>query len=69
MAHNKVELPRVASRAEWLAARKELLVREKKLPRGRAMRSASGICSRGRPTRSAAGCSTAFRRSRRRPHL
>src|SRR5512145_2709334 len=35
MAHNKVELPRVASRAEWLAARKELLVREKKLTRER----------------------------------
>ena len=35
MAHKKVELPRVASRAEWLAARKELLVREKKLTRER----------------------------------
>ena len=35
MAREKVELPRVASRAEWLAARKELLIREKRLTRER----------------------------------
>ncbi len=40
MATNKVELPRVGSRAEWLAARKELLSREKKLTRERDALSA-----------------------------
>ncbi len=35
MAQDKVELSRVASRAEWLAARKDLLLREKKLTRER----------------------------------
>ena len=40
MATNKVELPRVGSRAEWLAARKQLLSREKKLTRERDALSA-----------------------------
>lgn len=35
MATNEVELPRVGSRTEWLAARKELLMREKRLTRER----------------------------------
>ena len=35
MAQSKVEFPKVASRAEWLAARKELLIKEKRLTRER----------------------------------
>ena len=35
MAQNKVDFPNVASRAEWLAARKELLIKEKRLTRER----------------------------------
>ncbi len=35
MAQNKVDIPKVASRAEWLAARKELLIKEKRLTRER----------------------------------
>jgi predicted dithiol-disulfide oxidoreductase (DUF899 family) len=40
MAQNKVELPRVGTRAEWLAARKELLLKEKRLTRERDALSA-----------------------------
>lgn len=35
MTQSKLEYPKIASRAEWLAARKELLVREKELTRHR----------------------------------
>lgn len=35
MAQNKLDFPKVASRAEWLAARKELLIKEKRLTRER----------------------------------
>lgn len=35
MERDKAELPKVASRAEWLAARKELLIKEKQLTRAR----------------------------------
>jgi len=35
MAQNKVDFPKVTLRAEWLAARKELLIKEKRLTRER----------------------------------
>jgi predicted dithiol-disulfide oxidoreductase (DUF899 family) len=35
MSHGKIELPRIGTRAEWLAARKQLLVSEKRLTRER----------------------------------
>jgi predicted dithiol-disulfide oxidoreductase (DUF899 family) len=35
MERKKIELPRVGTRTEWLAARKALLIREKQLTRGR----------------------------------
>lgn len=35
MTKNKIEYPRIASRDEWLVARKELLAREKEATRAR----------------------------------
>ena len=42
MTENYANLPRVVSRDEWLAARKDLLAREKELTRQRDAMSAAG---------------------------
>ena len=47
MITSQIEHPKVVSRGEWLAARKELLVKEKQLTRNATRLIASGASYRG----------------------